>query len=41
MQSTIKYENGNWILEDGRDGKEMKEELNEEVARFKKLAGLI
>ena len=22
MQSTIKYENGNWILEDGRDGKE-------------------
>ena len=22
MQSTIKYEDGNWILEDGRDGKE-------------------
>ena len=22
MQSTIKYENGNWVLEDGRDGKE-------------------
>ena len=22
MQSTIKYEEGNWILEDGRDGKE-------------------
>jgi pSer/pThr/pTyr-binding forkhead associated (FHA) protein len=22
MQSTIKYEGGNWILEDGRDGKE-------------------
>ncbi len=27
--------------DDGRDGKEMKEELNEEIARFKKLAGLI
>lgn len=22
MQSTIKYEDGNWILEDGHDGKE-------------------
>ena len=22
MQSTIKYDDGNWILEDGRDGKE-------------------
>ena len=22
MQSSIKYEDGNWILEDGRDGKE-------------------
>ena len=22
MQSTVKYEDGNWILEDGRDGKE-------------------
>ena len=22
MQATIKYEDGNWILEDGRDGKE-------------------
>ena len=22
MQSSIKYEEGNWVLEDGRDGKE-------------------